>query len=585
MEQTTPSSPKGTGGNYHMFRNNQLQANTTNAQQSMPIFHRSFSVTASHYRPLSQFHPLSNYPFDEDGCSTQTLTHNSDLHHTTLSYGRHVSAGMEIDNTLHMPDFQASPSCNSPEGLLQIILSAQQKLQQLQAVVELMVRVGGQGQEHRSLVAGVKSILSQLFADTACLRQQPSNVGAGFSQASEGLDYRFDSFYQSGMNNSMPAMDLETMKFANMRDVETGTTSLLNDSELRPHAMEPVSMKIMDNRKLPGEVDSPLKEQVSDDLFDDPANQLSHSNTLAKLVDFDSSNGSLHIACNSIENERNREAEDHEFLNVSRDDDDEGEGENLPPGSYELVEMAAAEILAEHTHFCEICGKGFKRDANLRMHMRGHGDEYKTPAALARPDKCAGFTAVGKPRRYSCPFLGCKRNKQHRKFQPLKTTLCVKNHYRRSHCPKLLTCSKCKVKKFSVVADLKTHEKHCGQDKWQCSCGTTFSRKDKLTGHVNLFTGHTPMVPFHETENFNNHVEPPSNSLTCGSVEGLECLGVSSTKPPAPARTGLPRFQIANDTGTSTTDLIAVNDEVFMGDEGDQQGPVLHGEDFWRNAI
>ena len=76
--------------------------------------------------------------------------------------------------------------------------------------------------------------------------------------------------------------------------------------------------------------------------------------------------------------------------------------------------------------------------------------------------------------RYSCPEEGCKRNKSHRKFVALKTQLCVKNHYKRSHCQKMLTCAKCRLKKFAVVADLKTHEKHCGSDKWQCSCGTTF---------------------------------------------------------------------------------------------------------------
>ncbi|KAJ6305493.1 hypothetical protein OIU78_020933 [Salix suchowensis] len=31
--------------------------------------------------------------------------------------------------------------------------------------------------------------------------------------------------------------------------------------------------------------------------------------------------------------------------------------------------------------------EGFKRDANLRMHMRAHGNEFKTLEALARPDK------------------------------------------------------------------------------------------------------------------------------------------------------------------------------------------------------
>ncbi|RZC52674.1 hypothetical protein C5167_021105 [Papaver somniferum] len=187
--------------------------------------------------------------------------------------------------------------------------------------------------------------------------------------------------------------------------------------------------------------------------------------------------------------------EEHEF----KEEEDVEEGHDLHPGSYEVLQLEKEEILAQHTHFCLICAKGFKRDANLRMHMRGHGNQYKTPAALAKPAKDLSTEPVVL-RRYSCPFVGCKRNKEHKKFLPLKTILCVKNHYKRTHCEKSYICSRCNNKRFSVSADLKTHEKHCGRDNWLCSCGSTFSRKDKLFGHVALFQGHTPVLPSDETK-------------------------------------------------------------------------------------
>lgn len=161
-------------------------------------------------------------------------------------------------------------------------------------------------------------------------------------------------------------------------------------------------------------------------------------------------------------------------------------------GDCEIVEMDAVELLAEHIHFCEICGKGFKRDANLRMHMRAHGNQYKTPEALARPEK---FEAQpSKTTMFSCPFQGCNRNKCHKKFKALKSVICVKNHFKRSHCPKMYSCNRCNKKNFSVLTDLKSHLKHCGEVKWRCSCGTSFSRKDKLFGHMALFEGHMPSV-------------------------------------------------------------------------------------------
>ncbi|KAE8688709.1 Zinc finger protein STAR3 [Hibiscus syriacus] len=169
--------------------------------------------------------------------------------------------------------------------------------------------------------------------------------------------------------------------------------------------------------------------------------------------------------------------------------------------NYDIIELDAADLLAKYTHYCHVCGKGFKRDANLRMHMRAHGDEYKSSAALINPmknhhDKNSvamwnRSTKLDSMIKYSCPQEGCRWNKKHAKFQPLKSMICVKNHYKRSHCPKMYVCKRCNRKQFSVLSDLRTHEKHCGDLKWQCSCGTTFSRKDKLLRHVALFVGHS----------------------------------------------------------------------------------------------
>ncbi|KXG37177.1 zinc finger protein STOP1 homolog [Sorghum bicolor] len=206
-------------------------------------------------------------------------------------------------------------------------------------------------------------------------------------------------------------------------------------------------------------------------------------------------------------NDGDSDSSDHDLLHAE-DDYGDGDGDSdgrMPPaGSYEVIELGKEEILAPHVHSCKVCGKGFKRDANLRMHMRGHGEEYKTAAALAKPASAPSSSLARCF--YSCPFVGCKRNREHRSFQPLKTAVCVKNHYRRSHCDKSYTCRRCNVKRFSVLADLRTHEKHCGRDRWVCSCGTSFSRKDKLFGHVAAFDGHAPALPPEDDDAVTNAV-------------------------------------------------------------------------------
>ncbi|KAF5937670.1 hypothetical protein HYC85_025176 [Camellia sinensis] len=203
-------------------------------------------------------------------------------------------------------------------------------------------------------------------------------------------------------------------------------------------------------------------------------------------------------------NDTNNNNNNHRTITMTVGDKSEARSEKneLSPKNYDIIELDAADLLAKYTHYCHVCGKGFKRDANLRMHMRAHGDEYKSSAALSNPLKNNNANETGnkdggetKPvRKYSCPQEGCRWNKKHAKFQPLKSMICVKNHYKRSHCPKMYVCKRCNRKQFSVLSDLRTHEKHCGDLKWQCSCGTTFSRKDKLMGHVALFVGHTPAI-------------------------------------------------------------------------------------------
>ncbi|KAI8031582.1 hypothetical protein LOK49_LG01G02792 [Camellia lanceoleosa] len=147
---------------------------------------------------------------------------------------------------------------------------------------------------------------------------------------------------------------------------------------------------------------------------------------------------------------------------------------------WEIIEFSSAQLLGARKHCCDLCGKEFKWYANLRIHIRTHENQSKSSELWK------------KRARFSCPFIGCERNKLNEKFRPLKSVVCAKNHYRRSHCPKMYSCTRCNRKSFSVLADLKSHLKHCGESRFRCSCGTSFLRRDKLVGHMTLFEGHLP---------------------------------------------------------------------------------------------
>ncbi|GLJ12688.1 hypothetical protein SUGI_0195880 [Cryptomeria japonica] len=204
-------------------------------------------------------------------------------------------------------------------------------------------------------------------------------------------------------------------------------------------------------------------------------------------------------------------------------------------GEEEVVEMEEVDILAEQRHLCSICGKEFRREGNVRIHMRSHGEQCKTLTSSRPKDRRSN---------YSCPFEGCRYNRCHPKFKHLKSMVSLRNHYKRSHCAKIYACNNC-GKEFSFVGDLKSHGNKCGRSTWRCSCNLSLSTRNKLLHHVTLRHKPVPPAPVvgnatsndetlelsaQELSSFAAQDSPilTESSPGCGSDENVLMMGVGS---------------------------------------------------------
>ncbi|XP_019436262.1 PREDICTED: protein indeterminate-domain 9-like isoform X2 [Lupinus angustifolius] len=142
-----------------------------------------------------------------------------------------------------------------------------------------------------------------------------------------------------------------------------------------------------------------------------------------------------------------------------------------PDPDAEVIALSPKSLMATNRFVCEICKKGFQRDQNLQLHLRGHNLPWK----LKQRNK----QEVIKKKVYVCPEKSCVH---HDPFRALGDLTGIKKHYSRKHGEKKWKCNKCS-KKYAVQSDWKAHSKICGTKEYKCECGTTFSRRDGFITH------------------------------------------------------------------------------------------------------